>query len=198
MFLNHFYIHLRCIKYRNNSLNFGGPKRKIVIFYLEHLLVCRESSSSSGGLGWAREQGRGSAWVWGAAPARCGSGRRRGVDERGERERAEWEQARGGREELRLVLLIQRGEDRGEGEEGTRGHWWRRPLAMPLGRTWGRGRGERASVSDARGVTPRCYLGFLLSPNMKAIISCGSNWAKDTKNLGAKTQLSLFILRIMA
>jgi hypothetical protein len=24
-------------------------------------------------------------------------------------------------------------------------------------------------------VTPRCYLGFLLSPSIKAIISCGSN-----------------------
>jgi hypothetical protein len=35
--------------------------------------VCRDNSARRGGLGRAREQGRGSARVWGAAPARRGS-----------------------------------------------------------------------------------------------------------------------------
>jgi hypothetical protein len=91
--------------------------------------VCRESSASRGGLGRAREQGRGSAGVWGVAPARRGvapasgeawlrstarrgSGRRRASGARRARERG---RARGGRE--REVLSFYR-ERRGEGEPG--------------------------------------------------------------------------------
>jgi hypothetical protein len=83
--------------------------------------VCREGSTSRGGLGRAEEQGMGSTEVWDAAPARRGATPVSG--ERGRARRArKREKARGGRERGRSSTFYRarEGEERTPGGEGGR------------------------------------------------------------------------------
>jgi hypothetical protein len=82
--------------------------------YLEHLLVCRESSASRGGLDRAREQGRGLARVWGVAPV---DGEARASKRERESAGSESELREAERREV-LGFYRKRG---GEGERGTSG-----------------------------------------------------------------------------
>jgi hypothetical protein len=79
---------LYCRKYRNNLQKIGGPKCKIIFFYLELVLVCREELGKGE---WSAEQGSGTR----------GSRRRAGLRRGGE--------LRGGGE-------LRRGEQRGRGQ----------------------------------------------------------------------------------
>jgi hypothetical protein len=124
-FLNLFYIHLKCRKYRNNFRKFGGQKRKTTFFYLRLVLVYREVDEHGG----SGEQGADgpAAWAWpgGRSGGQSERGRalvrrvrlRRSMARRTVRAReGESESELGeGEKELGRVLFIERGE---EGERG--------------------------------------------------------------------------------